>query len=323
LHDHVTLVPGVRIYAGKREGVIYDSRLVPATQDESPGDHVFYVLLDGVVIIRRPVQDGAPVEERVEAPAMIHAGADFIDGRHGTRPLSFVNYGWPTKTMMMWISRDAAGRVALPETPTVHKIPSHLHEALTRYFALVQQSLPQPQLPDVTFALLRACALEGYVGEQIPDRAFSHWDTVAQKTGESILRAWTSATGIPAISDLARFFGRSGRQLTRNLEAFAHAIGLPSARWRFTMRKWRLRSASILLSAPRATVQDVAREVGYGSVEAMGRAFRDAGLPSPSDIRNAARGLIGALDRERFPSATSHAAAGAFERAPSPTSLAQ
>ena len=45
----------------------------------------------------------------------------------------------------------------------------------------------------------------------------------------------------------------------------------------------------LLLSAPDATPSDVSRAVGYGSLDAMGRAFRDASLPAPSIIQDAVR----------------------------------
>jgi AraC-like DNA-binding protein len=40
-----------------------------------------------------------------------------------------------------------------------------------------------------------------------------------------------------------------------------------------------------MLSAPEATVVEVARLVGYGSPIAMARAFRDAKLPAPSVVQ--------------------------------------
>jgi AraC-like DNA-binding protein len=43
--------------------------------------------------------------------------------------------------------------------------------------------------------------------------------------------------------------------------------------------------AVLLLSAPEATVAEVAKIVGYGSAIAMARAFRDAKLPAPSAIQ--------------------------------------
>jgi hypothetical protein len=51
----------------------------------------------------------------------------------------------------------------------------------------------------------------------------------------------------------------------------------------------RLRAATLMLSSPGVTPSDVARIVGYGSLDAMGRAFRDARLPAPSDVQAAVR----------------------------------
>jgi transcriptional regulator GlxA family with amidase domain len=54
-------------------------------------------------------------------------------------------------------------------------------------------------------------------------------------------------------------------------------------------RRLRLKMAVIMLSAKDATVAEVARVVGYGSADAMARAFRDAELPAPSEVREALR----------------------------------
>jgi transcriptional regulator GlxA family with amidase domain len=50
------------------------------------------------------------------------------------------------------------------------------------------------------------------------------------------------------------------------------------------------RVAVLLLSAPRATITDVATAAGYGSAIAMARAFRDARLPAPSVVQAAVQG---------------------------------
>jgi len=45
----------------------------------------------------------------------------------------------------------------------------------------------------------------------------------------------------------------------------------------------------LFLSAPGGTPSEVAKAVGYGSLDAMGRAFRDAKLPAPSVVQEAVR----------------------------------
>ena len=69
----------------------------------------------------------------------------------------------------------------------------------------------------------------------------------------------------PATKELASTFGLDG--------------------YRDALLLLRLRSAALMLSAPDATVVEVAKLVGYGSPIAMARAFRDAKLPAPSVVQ--------------------------------------
>jgi len=62
------------------------------------------------------------------------------------------------------------------------------------------------------------------------------------------------------------------------------AIGLGDS-FRDVVSDVRLRWAVLLLSAPALPIRDIARASGYGSLQALGRAFRDAGLPPPSAVR--------------------------------------
>ena len=79
------------------------------------------------------------------------------------------------------------------------------------------------------------------------------------------------------------------RQLGRDLGDLTRTFGLFGAGFRDAMRVLRLRAAVLMLSAPGGTPSDVARTVGYGSLDAMGRAFRDAQLPAPSIVQDAVR----------------------------------
>ncbi len=79
------------------------------------------------------------------------------------------------------------------------------------------------------------------------------------------------------------------RQLGRDLGDLTRTFGLFGAGFRDAMRVLRLRAAVLLLSAPDGTPSDVAKAVGYGSLDAMGRAFRDAQLPAPSIVQESVR----------------------------------
>lgn len=79
------------------------------------------------------------------------------------------------------------------------------------------------------------------------------------------------------------------RQLGRDLGDLTRTFGLFGAGFRDAMRVLRLRAAVLLLSSPDASPSEVAKAVGYGSLDAMGRAFRDAALPAPSIVQDAVR----------------------------------
>jgi len=98
-------------------------------------------------------------------------------------------------------------------------------------------------------------------------------------------RLATSAT----LKQIASLTDLSLRQLGRDLADLTRTFQLFGAGFRDAMRVLRLRAAVLLLSAPDATPSDVAKTVGYGSLDAMGRAFRDARLPPPSVVQSAVR----------------------------------
>jgi AraC-like DNA-binding protein len=89
--------------------------------------------------------------------------------------------------------------------------------------------------------------------------------------------------------DLAEQAAMSSRQLSRDAKALIERLGFGDARFRDVIRVVRLRLATLLLSAVGMTIEEVATHVGYGSVDALGRAFRDAGLLPPTMVRDAVR----------------------------------
>lgn len=97
---------------------------------------------------------------------------------------------------------------------------------------------------------------------------------------------------LPTLDEVALASGRSLRQVARDLGALSGAIGLGGG-WREVTRRMRLKLAVLALSAEVTSVSAVARSVGYTTADAMTRAFRDAGLPAPCDVRAAIRAGAG------------------------------
>ena len=121
-------------------------------------------------------------------------------------------------------------------------------------------------------------------------------ESVVTDEPERFVRVWSAmqplygdlatSTSLKQLAALARL---SLRQLGRDLRDFTATFNLYGGGFREAMRVLRLRAAVTLLSAPGGTPSDVARAVGYGSLDAMGRAFRDAHLPAPSIVQEAVR----------------------------------
>ena len=123
--------------------------------------------------------------------------------------------------------------------------------------------------------------LTASVVETEPDRFVRLWSVM-----KPLYEDLATSSSLKQIALLANL---SLRQLGRDLGELTRTFGLFGMGFRDAMRVLRLRAAVLLLSAPDGTPSDVARAVGYGSLDAMGRAFRDAQLPAPSVVQDAVR----------------------------------
>lgn len=133
--------------------------------------------------------------------------------------------------------------------------------------------------------LARAGVVAGSITETViadePERFRRLWQAL-----EPLYSTYGAST---SLKQLASSLGMSMRQVGRDAKEMSAAFGIGGG-YRDALLMLRLRVAVLLLSAPEATVAEVARLVGYGSAIAMARAFRDAKLPAPSVIQAAVRG---------------------------------
>ncbi len=139
-----------------------------------------------------------------------------------------------------------------------------------------------------------AALLDAFATAGILDRALTQ--TVVGEEPERFRRLWAALEPLystygatTSLKQLASSLGMSMRQVGRDAKELSTAFGIGGG-YRDALLMLRLRVAVLLLSAPQATVQDVAKLVGYGSPIAMARAFRDAKLPAPSTVQAALRG---------------------------------
>ena len=106
---------------------------------------------------------------------------------------------------------------------------------------------------------------------------------------EALRPLYQTYGGTASLKQLAGSLGMSMRQVGRDAKDMAATFGFGTG-YRDTLLVLRLRIAVLLLSAPGATVAEVATIVGYGSPIAMARAFRDAKLPAPTAVQASLRG---------------------------------
>jgi hypothetical protein len=88
----------------------------------------------------------------------------------------------------------------------------------------------------------------------------------------------------PMAVDLHGLLGLSLRQVNRLVLDFNVRYGFNAVGWRDTRGRRRLMMGATLMTAPGATVEDVARTVGYASPTAFARAMALAGLPPPGEV---------------------------------------
>lgn len=287
---HLAFGRSIRVYALERDRLLYDSAFVAPFEGQLAGQTVYYAVLSGTLLWRSP-------EERFDGPCLLRISPATLDGELGLRVRSFCNYGTPLHLVVFWAPTEE-GRPA-PPTGEVERVdaPSALMQAFVDYHAaaLSAKTIADVEVPGE--ALVSACERAGLTSPELRGAFEARWGSFAERTFGALHRAWSHRAGLPALSDLSQILGLSGSQLTRDIRSLASAIAVPGARWRKTMLDWRIRQATTLLSAQDATVSSVAEEVGYGSVEAMGRAFRDAKIPPPTEVRLAMRATIEQLMR--------------------------
>ncbi len=136
---------------------------------------------------------------------------------------------------------------------------------------------------------LDALASDGIIAATVPGTVIGEEPERFRRLWDALRPLYQTHGATTSLKQLANSLGMSMRQVGRDAKELSTAFGIGGG-YRDALLVLRLRQAVLLLSAPDATVADVARIVGYGSPIAMARAFRDADLPAPSVIQADMRG---------------------------------
>jgi AraC-like DNA-binding protein len=265
---HTTLVfeRRVRGTVVRREQLAYDTRFAAAAAGRTEKVGHVYLVVAG--------RFAPAVGEPIDAPVGFVLADDEIE-RVTAKSRTFRTDGERVDVVHLRFERDelsapiglAAGPVAV--APACWDAARRVLDEPTALGVLLDAL--------ATAGITRGAAL---VHEE-PERYRRMWDALRP--------LYQTYGGTASLKQLAASLGMSMRQVGRDAKELATTFGIGGG-YRDALLVLRLRVAVLLLSAPAATVADVAAAVGYGSPIAMARAFRDAKLPAPSAIQAAVRG---------------------------------
>jgi len=260
----------LRVHMVKRDRLLFDTAFAPPAKAVSTNVHLF-AQLSGTCAIA-----GGPT---LAAPcAFVLAETEFDRVVRGALTLR----SWGARCTIVE-ARVPAADLRLP-VGLAHG-PVALDDAVWSAYYALQSTRSEAAVHGIIAALGAANILSrDLIASVVPDEPdrFQRLWAVLRPLYQDLA---TSAS----LKQIAMIAGLSLRQLGRDLRDMTRTFGLFGVGFRDAMRVLRLRAAVLLLSAPDGTPSDVARTVGYGSLDAMGRAFRDASLPAPSIVQEAVR----------------------------------
>jgi AraC-like DNA-binding protein len=269
LKSTIFLERRMRAHLVTRDRLLYDSAFAPPAKKSTPFVHLFAQLQGGFMV--------AGAGTHAAPCAFILAETEF--DRVQSDSTTFRSFGAPGEVVEIRLSANdlrlpvGIGRGAI-------ELPTTVWDAYRELAQSGSEAALHQLIVRLGEANIVSTDLTSSIVTAEPDRYLRIW-----KTLKPFYNDLAMSTSLKQIAVIA---GLSLRQLGRDLGDFTRDFGLGGG-FRDATRVLRLRAAVLFLSAPGATPSDIARLVGYGSLDAMGRAFRDAKLPAPSVVQEAVR----------------------------------
>lgn len=263
-----------RLLVLHRDKLLFDSRFSPAARKGAGGTTVYFVLAGSFQVGDGPV---------MQAPLAFVLADDELE-RVTPTSRTFRAWGAPFVNIeLRLVDGDVRRPIGLAAGPL--SLSASTWSRCAAFAANCAAGEPDER---TVRAWLEDLAAEGLFAPEVVA-------SIVDPEPEPFRRLWTKLRAFyenhatnTSILEIKRATGLSLRQLVRDLAGMTRAFGLGGS-YRDTMRVLRLRAAIVLLSAPHGTATDVASQVGYKSIDAMGRAFREAGLPPPSVVQDTIR----------------------------------
>jgi AraC-like DNA-binding protein len=270
LRTTIFLERRLRAHLVSRDRLLYDSTYAPPAKKSTPYVHLFAQLKGAFEIVGQ-----APTP----APCMFALAETEFD-RVQPDSIKFRSYGAPGEIVEMRLSpNDLKRPVGLAHGAL--DVPASVWAAYAALTTAPSEAALHALIGQLAEANVVTRDLDQSIVTQEPERYTRIW--------KALTPFYNDLATSTSLKQLAVIAGLSLRQLGRDFGDFTRDFGLFGGGFRDAARVLRLRAAVLFLSSPGGTPSDVARAVGYGSLDAMGRAFRDAKLPAPSVVQDAVR----------------------------------
>ncbi|MEZ4221761.1 MAG: AraC family transcriptional regulator [Polyangiaceae bacterium] len=281
---HYAASRSVFIAAIRRTGLLFDSSFTAGERKRSRGV-MLYLLLQGTLELT------IDPEHAFVAPVAFCFDEAQFEGGADAPGVPFRNWGEPLEAVEI---RLALTDLQLKgERPIAIELPAPVWSAAHR---LAELSTTEG-LEAACRALLRDLADANLISPRLAQEADEHEGRVA-RMWEAIRPFAERLDLLNSLDALSLAAGLSLRHLARELSDFPKSLRVPFMGWRETTKRYRIKLATLALSEAELSIAQVAELAGYGSTEAMNRAFRDEGIDAPSRVREALLARLRRLERE-------------------------
>lgn len=263
----------------ERERLMLDTRFLPGVDGPRRANGCLYLLLRGTF-----EPHGG---RRIDGPACLVLSEHQLEGANGARPFTYRAGGESFASIQLNLPLQHL-RVAPADVPPVPKLSAATWKSAERIFEMQREEGDEAMvtaLVELTAQLaddgLVAAAARGLAAQPVPSVFARIWQAFRPLIENFSLT--------PTVQELSAASAIPLRRVERHLRHFIASTGHLAAGWRPATKHTRVKLAVMLLSAEDLAIGDVAAAVGYGSTDAMARAFRDLGLGAPSSVRDGIR----------------------------------
>ncbi|MCB9578920.1 MAG: helix-turn-helix transcriptional regulator [Polyangiaceae bacterium] len=263
------------VYYAKLEGASWHTGLLPQAPNP-PGDWVFLCLIRAGRVWVAP--DGFWLESGV--PFVVteqHIVAADPDG-------SCFRSEMPVLEGVALRVRAADTRLDASRPKNV-TVDASVRQALENAVDVLAGDADTGETQSLFQRLLDACADTGILTRHLRVEAERRRHSALERARKALFPILETLFQSPMLVDAMSRVGTTDRQVRRDILRLQREYGFFDRGWRNALNRWRITAAVLLLSSDSLSNAEVAVAVGYGSLTAMDRAFKRAGLPTPRQVR--------------------------------------